>query len=82
MDDDLKRLESKLDKVADEISQINVTMCVNTTVLDEHQKRTTQLEGRVEPIEKHIHEMVGVVKFLKILGVIAAIAETIHLFMH
>ena len=72
-------IDKKLDDIAKDISGINVTLAKQSVLLDDHVKRSKQLEDRVEPLEKQHHEIVGSVKFLKIIGVVASILEAIHL---
>ena len=45
--DDLKRIEAKLDKVAVDVSDIKVSVAVNTADLKHHIKRTDLLEAHV-----------------------------------
>jgi len=71
-DDKLNRIEAKLDTMSE-------VLIKNTAILDEHQRRSTQLETRFEPIETHVKNLQGVVKFFKFLGVLAAIAEALRL---
>lgn len=45
-----ERIEIKIDKLADDITDIKVTMARNTGTLEEHVKRTNALEKKVFPI--------------------------------
>lgn len=74
---DNKRLEDKIDKIVENVSEINVTLGKQATILDEHVRRSTNLEDRVEPLEKHMHMVQGVIKLLGLLGIFAAIIEVI-----
>lgn len=73
MDD--KRLEDKLDKVVDNINSINVTLGKQSVILEEHVKRTNLLEAKIEPIEKHVAMVHGVLKFIGLIGVFVAVIE-------
>lgn len=72
---DSKRLEDKLDKVIDSQSEMNVTLAKQSVILEEHVKRTSLLEAKIEPIERHVHMVNGVSKFLVLVGVFIAIIE-------
>jgi len=71
----LEKLDVKLDKVIEHIANIDTTLAKQSVILDEHVKRSTQLEDRMEPVEKHVVMINGVLKFLGLLAAIAAIIE-------
>lgn len=77
MDDKLKRIEDKLDRVRDKISDIDVTLAAQHESLKLHIKRTDLLEKKLEPVEKHVIMVNGVLKFIGLVSIIAAIAESI-----
>jgi hypothetical protein len=52
MDD--QRLESKLDKIGEDIGVIKVTLGEQHISLAEHVRRTNLLEQQIEPIKKHV----------------------------
>ena len=71
--------EDKIDKIADDIGEIKVTLAVNTESLKEHIKRTNLLEKKVEPLwatYKFVGFLVAIAFFL------AAVAEIISYFKH
>lgn len=73
MDDNkFTRIEEKLDKMSEILIR-------NTAILDEHQRRSTQLEKRFEPIEEHVKGLKAIVKFFKFVGILVAILEGIRL---
>lgn len=76
MSDD-KRLEDKVDVVVEKIGEINVTLAKQSVILEEHVKRTNLLETKIEPIEKHVIMVHGILKFIGLLAVIAGIMEVI-----
>lgn len=55
--DRLSRIEEKLDKLADKIEDINVTMAANTQSLIIHEKRTDIAENRIALAEIQLKEM-------------------------
>lgn len=67
MDD---RIESKIDKIADHISSIDVTLAKQQVILDEHVKRTNLLEKKLEPVERHVTVINGLMKLIAALGTI------------
>jgi archaellum component FlaC len=48
----LERVENKLDKVSDQIGEINVTLSAQHESLKEHMRRTELLENDVEPLKR------------------------------
>lgn len=70
-------IDDKLDKIAENVNQINVTLALQHQSLDEHMKRTKLLEDRVDPIEKQAVMFRGVVKFFSITSVIIGIITSI-----
>lgn len=72
---DNKRLEDKVDKIADNISEINVTLAKQSVILDEHVKRSNLLEAKMVPLEKHVTMVNGVLKFFGLIAVFASIIE-------
>ena len=67
------RLEEKIDKVVESVANIDKTLAVNTSSLQEHIRRTELLEDAVEPIKKHVAAVDGVLKFIGVAGVILGI---------
>lgn len=74
---DNKRVEDKIDKIVEDISEIKVTMARNTGSLETHIRRTELLEGRLEPVEKQSNMILGAAKLIGIIAAIAAIVEVI-----
>lgn len=74
----MERLEEKLDKIVEQIAEINVTMARNTASLDEHIRRTNMLEEKLEPVEKHVIMVNGAAKLLMGLLGLAATAVAIY----
>lgn len=78
------RLEDKLDRISDQISEINVTLAKQHVSLQEHIKRTDILEGQVAPLaEQHVKSL-GRLELLGWIGgslaATAALAEIIRYF--
>jgi chromosome segregation ATPase len=71
----MKDLDQKLDKIVENISQINITLGKQSVILDEHVKRTNLLEKKVEPIEKHVHMIQGALKLFGMLAIFLTIYE-------
>lgn len=55
------------------LEKISIQLAVNTKILDEHQRRSTQLEERFKPIEEHV---VFVNKLAKIIAATAALGAS------
>ncbi len=73
------KIDGKLDKIQESISRIDVTLAKQSVILDEHVKRSTMLEAKMEPIEKHVTIANAA---LKILGVLAGLGGGAHGVMH
>lgn len=67
-DERLTRIENKLDTISGRMGQIDVTLAAQHTSLQEHMRRTSLLEARIEPIEKHKYMVDGVLKFLGVVS--------------
>jgi hypothetical protein len=79
MDDQrLDRIENKLDSVNSHISSIDMTLAGQAVDLKEHVRRTNLLEEKVIHIDAERSEFKGAIKFLKIVGVLVAVAEGIR----
>ena len=62
---DNKRLEDKLDKIVDDISEIMQTMAANTSSLEEHIRRTDIAESRINDVELELTPLKAHVAFVK-----------------
>ena len=67
------KLHDKLDRIEQTLATMNVTLAVNTEQLKEHMRRTQLLEQKLEPVEKHVARVDGIIKFLGVVGVIVGI---------
>jgi hypothetical protein len=70
-------IKDELRQMRNEIKVLSVHMERYNTLLEEHIKRTTQLEGRVKPIEDHVHMVAAVTKVVAVGG--AAIGSVLKL---
>ena len=71
----MNKIEEKLDKIAEHQAEMNVTLGKQSIILEEHVRRTNILEKKIEPIERHVHRVEGVLKFIGLLAVFASIIE-------
>lgn len=69
----LERIEKKIDKISEDVVDIKITMARNTESLIIHEKRTSLLEGQLEPIKMHVAMVHGAFKLIGILSVVIAI---------
>ncbi len=76
----LERVEDKLDKVVDSISNINVTLAKQSVILEEHVKRSTMLEDQMKPIKKHVDLVNAAFKLLGLLISVGGIHGLMKLF--
>ncbi len=83
-DELITKLENKLEKISDHLRSIDITLASQHVTLEEHIKRTKQLEERVDPIEKSVLMFHGFIKFIgmpiTLLTTIAAITEILTYF--
>ena len=77
----LDRLEQKIDDLNHHLSSIDTTLALQHASLAEHIHRSDLLEKKLEPVEKHVSMIHGVLKFIGLLGILAGIASTILKFL-
>ena len=70
----LNRLESKIDKIQEQQARTNAILAVQHSTLEEHTRRSTMLEEIVLPIQRKVTMFEG---GLKILGGIVAVRSVI-----
>ena len=75
MKDQLDRLEDKIDKISDRMNSVDVTLAKQSVILEEHVKRSTMLESRMEPVERHVSMVKGAAKLLAGLGTLAGLLK-------
>ncbi len=68
---DVGRLEDKVDRIAESVSNIDKTLMGQAVQLEEHIRRTTLLENDVKPIKEHVQRLKGIAWFLG--GLVTAI---------
>lgn len=54
MDDELKYIRGKVDKIDERLDSVDKTLAVNTQLLDIHIKRTDLLEREVSRVKGHV----------------------------
>lgn len=74
----LNRIENKLDKITEDVTDIKVILAKQHVVLVEHESRSTKLEAIVLPIQRKITLFEGALKFIGAISILVAIAEGIH----
>lgn len=67
MKEDLKRIESNLDRMGEKISKIEATLAVNTSTLIEHQRRSLALEKNVSVLNGHYNKLLGALIVLNLI---------------
>ena len=77
--DDMKDIKDSLHTIKGKLEDLHIVSVKQQVILDEHVKRSTMLEEKMVPIEKHVAMVNGAVKFIGLLGVLAAISEAIIL---
>lgn len=69
------KMDQKLDKIIDRMNNIDVTLGKQSVILEEHVKRTNLLESKLQPVEKHVIMVNGVMKFLGLVAIFLGIIE-------
>jgi DNA repair ATPase RecN len=86
-----RRIEEKLDKVQEDVSEIKVILARNTASLEEHMKRTAIAEERIElvqeqmavqiePIRKHVIMVNTAIKLIAGAGAVILFLKELGLF--
>lgn len=68
----LDRIEGKIDKLSEHLSNMDVTLAAQHISLENHIRRTELLEAQVIPMKKRYDTLNGVIKGLTVLGGLAA----------
>lgn len=76
----MEEISKRFDKVDERLIAIQTLQAVHGEQLKEHMRRSDLLEKRIEqvdkelkPVEKHVAMMQGALKFIGLLGTIAAL---------
>jgi hypothetical protein len=72
----------RFSRIEQEISEIKHTLSDQHVSLQEHMRRSDALEAQVQPMQDLMLEIKGVVKFIKLIGVLAGIVECVRIFWH
>jgi len=64
----LAEVDSKVDKILESVSAIEVTIAKQQIILDEHIKRTKQVEDELVPIKAYYNQVLGAIKLVGFLG--------------
>lgn len=89
MSDRLDKIETKIDKFGEHLSNIDKTLERNTVSLEEHMRRSDAIEAYVKrieeedlkPVKKHVNNITAAVKgILWFCGVAAGVATFLHKF--
>lgn len=62
MTDRLNNIEAKLDKIDERLDKVEQVLIRNTTVMEEHHRRSTLLEAHVDKIESRFYKELGPIK--------------------
>lgn len=66
-------IEHRLLQIENTLHTMDKTLALNTQHLEDHMKRTSQIEAELMPVVKFRQQMVGAGKLLGLLAVIATI---------
>ncbi len=80
---DKSKIEEKLDEVNSRLNNIDNTLTAQHEILKNHIKRTELLEVQVDTLKSNSNQIIGAVKFVKIIGIVfgilAGLAEIISM---
>lgn len=76
-----RRIDAKLDQIEGHLGKQEVNLARLTVSVEEHVRRTDLLERKIEPIEKHVVMVNGIIKFLLFAGSMIMLAEGIRQLM-
>ena len=74
----IEKLETKTDIVIAKQHENNIILALNTSHLEQHMKRTSMLEARVEPIETAYKQANGIIKLFTFLSLLAVIVDVTY----
>ena len=76
----ISRIFEKLEKIETHIISIDTTLAKQHMSLEEHMRRTLQLENEMSPVVKHVEQVRGAGMLLGLLALLATIASIILVF--
>ncbi len=74
------RVLDKVDSILKQMGEINVSLAEIKVDVAHHIKRTEILEQQIVPMREHTSELKGVIKFLKLAGIVIGIIEASRAF--
>lgn len=72
-----EKLYDKQERIADDVSDIKVTLAAQHESLKLHMRRSDALEAQVEIIKKDANMLHGALKLIGLIGVISGIATSV-----
>jgi archaellum component FlaC len=75
--DGLSRIEDKVDKIADRVGSIDITLAAQHEVLKDHVRRTEILELEIKPLKAHMNMIQGALKLIGLAATIAGVVEAV-----
>lgn len=74
-DEQLDKIENKIDLLASHLSNIYITLAAQHVSLEDHIRRTTQLEEALAPIKSHVDKVQGAIILL---GLMTTLLSLLH----
>ena len=71
------KLDNKLESLDKRLDNVDITLARQNITLEEHVRRCNLLESEVKPMKALVLQIVGVGKFIGLIGVVASIVMTI-----
>lgn len=77
----MDELKTDIRDIKNNVAEIKITLAKQHVSLEEHMRRTAILEAQLEPLKEHVAMTGGAMKLLALLATVAAILETIAIFL-
>jgi hypothetical protein len=77
LEDHLKVIETKIDKLDERLDKMANVQVEQAKDLEYHIKRTDLLEERVDPLFETQTQIIGILKFLGVVALVAGLIEVI-----
>lgn len=77
-----ERIENKLDKMAEDITEIKVTLGKQHVVLVQHESRSTKLETIVAVVIKKVSMFEGALKVIGGLSILMGLIQAVKALVH
>lgn len=68
-DDRFDKIEAKLDKIDEHLGEYNKQLAIHIAGVQQNRTSIDKMDGELEYVTTHVHEVQGGIKLLKIVGI-------------